>query len=456
MRAVAAALLLAAGPARAGGGPGTAVAPVFKLGVGARAAGMGDAFVSLADDAEASAWNPAGLARVPRKTVSLMHFSLFEDVNYEYLGYAHPVGRGGVGGHLAYLFTDAIPRTVEDAGGAFDPARSGGTFRNSELKLNLAGGWAPAEWAAVGAGGSYFQDRVDKDTADGFMGDLGALLRPHPRVWAGAALQNWGPAIRGGARPPAQTRFGAHWSPREGSIIAAGSSFAHDSDRRAFSLGVEQWFNGVGAVRGGYRFGDRRDAGGNRFSAGLGLRLGSTRVDYAFSPMGELGHTHRAALSFAFGASREGGEDPPPERPRRASRAPRRASAEDHLRQAEELIERESFALARSELTAASRALKEDDPLVVDVHTLTGRAALRENELAAAKEAFLKALSAARRGRFEGEAVAEAYAGLGFCLLREGDKARAGEFFRRALDAEPSPEVRASAEAELRRLKSRK
>ena len=34
----------------------------LKLGVGARALGMGGAFVGLADDASAGYWNPAGLA----------------------------------------------------------------------------------------------------------------------------------------------------------------------------------------------------------------------------------------------------------------------------------------------------------------------------------------------------------------------------------------------------------
>ncbi|MEK7743450.1 MAG: hypothetical protein AAB578_03605, partial [Elusimicrobiota bacterium] len=59
------------------GGAGTSVAPVFKLPAGARPAGMGNTFVSVADDANSGAWNPAGLSRVPRKSVSFMHQQLF-------------------------------------------------------------------------------------------------------------------------------------------------------------------------------------------------------------------------------------------------------------------------------------------------------------------------------------------------------------------------------------------
>ncbi len=43
---------------------GTTAAQFLKIGVGARAIGMGGAFAATADDITAMYWNPAGLARV--------------------------------------------------------------------------------------------------------------------------------------------------------------------------------------------------------------------------------------------------------------------------------------------------------------------------------------------------------------------------------------------------------
>ena len=53
----------------------------LNLGVGARALGMGKVQVSLADDATAGYWNPAGLANQTRKYDGvLMHSELFSGV----------------------------------------------------------------------------------------------------------------------------------------------------------------------------------------------------------------------------------------------------------------------------------------------------------------------------------------------------------------------------------------
>lgn len=460
MRALLACALaaLGAGRAFAGGGAGTSVAPVFKLGAGARPAGMGNTFVSVADDVNASAWNPAGLGRVAQKSVSFMHYQLFESINYEYLAYAQPVGAaGGVGAHLVYVFTNPIPRTVEDAGGSFDPNASGGTFGNSDLKLNVSGAFSPSDWLSLGAGADYFQDKVDKDSADGFMGDAGLMVKPLPKAAFGASLQNVGPAIRGGGRPPAQARAGGHWEPWEGGLAAAEYDYAFDSDRRIWSIGVEQWFMGMAAVRTGYQWGEKKDAGGNRYSAGMGLRLGPAQFDYAFSPLGELGGTHRVSLTFSFGAPREAlDRDLPP--PKAIAERPASVvlGAADHLRQAGELIGANRLDEARDELAAAARLSAEDDPLWVSIEERRGQVGLLENDVEGARKSFVKALSLAKQLGFKGPAVGDAYAGVGACLVRQGKTAQGVKFYKRALDEAPSPRTRAAVLLELERIQREK
>lgn len=94
-------LLLAAGPAFAG----TDAAAFLNSGVGARALAMGGAFVSVCDDPTAMYWNPAGLARINRFSVTTMSQSLgptqwdtLSDItpSYQFMGVTCPISRAGL------------------------------------------------------------------------------------------------------------------------------------------------------------------------------------------------------------------------------------------------------------------------------------------------------------------------------------------------------------------------
>ena len=60
-------------------------------GAGARAAGMGGAFIGVADDATAITWNPAGLTQLYRPEVSLVTRYVAESYKYESTLYANTV-----------------------------------------------------------------------------------------------------------------------------------------------------------------------------------------------------------------------------------------------------------------------------------------------------------------------------------------------------------------------------
>src|SRR5262245_19449958 len=89
----------------------------LRIGVGARALGMGSAFVGLADDGTAAYWNPAGLATLERREVTAMHAEQFGSiVQYDFLSYVMPIGspggaKHGLGISLVRLGVDEIPDT---------------------------------------------------------------------------------------------------------------------------------------------------------------------------------------------------------------------------------------------------------------------------------------------------------------------------------------------------------
>lgn len=286
-------------------GPGTSVAPILKLGLGARPAAMGGAFVSISNDVSASAWNPAGLAEVQQAEAALSDAVYYQGINLDYLTVASPLGKyGGIGGHAAYLTTGKIDRTAEDPSGSFDANTSGGSFSDSELKLNLSAAGTPVHWLSLGAGVDYLKDTVDQNTATGVMADFGLLAR-YDVFRFGISLDNAGPQVNGSDALPSVLRTGVSANPLEGLTLAFESDYQFDSQQKVFALGGEYWFGNYFALRAGYSLGDASDAGGLRFTGGFGTRLGAFQLDYAFSPFGELGDVNQVSLAYRFGPNRE-------------------------------------------------------------------------------------------------------------------------------------------------------
>ena len=70
---------------------------VLKAGVGARPLGMGGAFTSVADNADAPYWNPAGLGMLDRNEITAMQTRLSTDADHYYVSYIRPAFGGTLG-----------------------------------------------------------------------------------------------------------------------------------------------------------------------------------------------------------------------------------------------------------------------------------------------------------------------------------------------------------------------
>src|SRR5258705_452634 len=81
---------------------GTSSATFLRIGIGARAVGMGEAFVAVANDPSAIYWNPAGLASLQRRELSISHVQWPADVTYEHVTLILPSRR--LGGSVAMQF----------------------------------------------------------------------------------------------------------------------------------------------------------------------------------------------------------------------------------------------------------------------------------------------------------------------------------------------------------------
>ena len=152
---------------------------------GARAAGMGEAFVALADDATAVYWNPAGLAFQDQREISLMHANWLPqfgaDLFYDFGSYIHPVeGLGTFGFNVTYL--NLGEQTITDETGP----EALGTFKSYEYALSATYGTLLAENWGVGLGLRYIRSNLSSvgiGTAQGdgkanaFAFDLSTLYK---------------------------------------------------------------------------------------------------------------------------------------------------------------------------------------------------------------------------------------------------------------------------------------
>ena len=306
----------------------------LRIGVGARALGMGSAFVGLADDGTAAYWNPAGLATLRLREATAMHAEQFGSiVKYDFLSYAMPIGdpgkaRQSLGFSFIRLGVDDIPDTRgleildQNGNGKFDypddrlVVDESRFIFNSDNDVALMISYAREVRPGLSLGGNFKMIRQwlgDSLRSNGFGLDAGVLW-VGPKGWsAGARLSDatttrilWNtgtnefiaPSLRIGG---AKTRdFGN----RRHVVTAALDVQVGFSDERLssqahlggvtfeFHPGVEYWIERRVALRAGME--------ARNFSAGGGIRVRRFGMDYAYLDHRDLDSSHRVSLSYAF------------------------------------------------------------------------------------------------------------------------------------------------------------
>lgn len=277
---------------------GTSSAQFLKLGAGARAAAMGNAFSSIADDATAAYWNPAGLAQIEDAQIALMHNSWLMDTQYQYLGAARPFGSHAIGLSLYRMdfgtidgYTDQDVKTA-----SFDAGSMAGSLTWSH---ELQNGFF------IGASGKFIQEKIENESASAFAGDIGALLQ-HQNLNFSASLHHIGPKMKFVKEKedlPQTVRLGVSGQFLDESLRLAADYALPNDDDGTIHTGAEYFLADQIAIRAGYQVtpGNKLDVGGlTGLTAGAGLRFGQFSFDYAFTPFGDLGTTHKISILIRF------------------------------------------------------------------------------------------------------------------------------------------------------------
>ena len=286
--------------AYAGDGPGTSAFNFLNIGVSARSAATGGALSAVSDGPMAAYYNPAGLARAENTQVAGMHSEWFQDLRYEYLGFATPVGqKGGLGISFSYLSYGQI----DGYSAANDPI---GGISAYDISATISYGRVISSGLSMGIGFKTISEKLDDVETTGFAGDFG-LQYNAGRFLTGLSIMNFGPKLKydlSSSPLPTTVNAGVSFFPFDNGITMMAGASVPLTGRVTFKGGVEYVLSNLLILRTGY---DSQQAysGKNGISFGGGLNLSTHSLDYAYNVNSIFGGTHQFSFVFRFGQPRE-------------------------------------------------------------------------------------------------------------------------------------------------------
>ncbi len=312
---------------------GTTSAKFLSIPVGARALAMGGAYVSIADDANAIYWNPAGLAQLGNREILFMHSEWLADINFDYLAFAINAGTGSaIGVSLTAMTMGEFEVTTE-----LSPEGTGEVFSASSFALGFTYSRQLTDAFMIGGTAKYVLEKIWNSSATGFAVDVGTLFRtPIKNLRLGASISNFGTKmqmsgdnllVRKDIDPgtfgnnedvnallvtdkfdmPLNLKLGLSYDVNFGEqnrlTIASDATYPNDNEQ-SLNVGAEYSFNDFIFFRGGYRslFQENSE---EEFVLGAGLERSIVRgfgikIDYAFQSWVRLQDVHQFSIAINF------------------------------------------------------------------------------------------------------------------------------------------------------------
>ena len=315
---------------------GTTAAPFLKIAVGARALAMGEAYVTLAEDASALFWNPGGISRVSSVQLLLTHYDYIADLTYDYGAMVLPLGRAGVlGAHFAYLGMPDIDRTT-----VLMPEGTGERVSAASYSAGVSYARALTDRFAIGGTLKMITEQIWHSSAQGVAGDLGLMYTSNFRnLKLGMSISNYGTSMQMEGRDllvqhdidestvgnnnsinallstdgfdlPILFRVGVSMNLtrdllglKNHDLILAVDAVHPNDNLEYLNIGTEYRLYQMAAIRMGYRqLGLEDNQGGLTMGFGLNLNLFNAKlaVDYAAVDFGYFDYLNKFSLSVSF------------------------------------------------------------------------------------------------------------------------------------------------------------
>jgi len=299
---------------------GTSAAQFLKIGQGSRGLGMGEAFVAIANDAEALYWNPAGLTNFDKHSVFFSHTQWLVEVQLEYAGFVyHLNSTNAVGVALTFLHTDEMKETTE-----FQPLGTGRYFTFSDFLLSFTYARRMTDKFSFGISTKWMQENIAELTMRSLLFDLGIFYNTGWRTTRfGVVISNFGSDMEPTGNityrnlenaevtvnsfqsfpPPIIFRIGlaADLYTGKNQILTGSVQLNHPNDNKEnLNFGLEYGWRKTLFLRAGYKSAQIEENlsfgfGIQTLIAGFGFKL-----DYAYTNFGRLGYVNRFSAKIEF------------------------------------------------------------------------------------------------------------------------------------------------------------
>ncbi len=312
---------------------GTTAGKFLSIPVGARAVGMGGAYVAVANDASAMFWNPAGISSIYQYEAVFTHSQWLADIDFNYGGIVIPMQDVGVFGvNFTSLTMDQMERTTE-----LQPEGTGEFFSVGSFAVGVSFARNLTEWFSLGGNVKYVNESIWNSSATGFGIDIGTLFTtPFTGLKFGAGISNFGTKMQitgedllvqnditpnNGNNPninaelktdkfdlPLTLRIGFAYTPisdEDQELLLVADAIHPNDNTESVSLGAEySGFKRVVALRAGYRSLGQQDSE-EEFTVGGGLKYAiqpdlTVKFDYAFQQYGRFDNIHKFSIGVVF------------------------------------------------------------------------------------------------------------------------------------------------------------
>lgn len=293
---------------------GTSGAQSLEMGMGVRATGMGGAFCAIADNSDAIYWNPAGLGQLWKTEICAGQYKWVEDIDYNFINFVYPLlglrasnvdELGAFGASLVLLNSGNIP-------GRDILGNTTSNFKVEDRIIVLSYGKKILKDTFFGVSGKHIKQEIQVEKEGAYAFDMGMLYYPRETgISLGITFQNMGNNYEFLGQEdslPFNIKMGIAGRVLDDKLLLAADFNKPKYSNYYTNIGTEWEIDKVFKLRLGY---DSDVDVGNGISMGLGIGLKEVDIyfmpiaevnfDYAFVDYGDLGVTHRIAITLKFG-----------------------------------------------------------------------------------------------------------------------------------------------------------
>lgn len=313
---------------------GTTAGQFLKIQIGARAIGMGGAYVALANDVSSFYWNPAGLARVgPNGGVNFVHTNWLAEMKFDFAAVALRISNFGTLG-LSFTSLSMPDMKVRTE---FEPEGTGEYFSAMDMVIGVGYARTLTDRFSMGITAKYIRQQIWHMSASTIAFDIGILFKTDFNwLTLGMDISNFGPKLQYSGKDifinydfspnehgdnenifadlqtdkwdlPLLFRFGVAMeimNQEMNQLIAAIEARHPNDNTESLSFGMEYGFRHRFFLRGGYQslYEDESEKG---LTLGTGIVYYLTKsiplyFDYAYADWGRLNDVQRFSVEIHF------------------------------------------------------------------------------------------------------------------------------------------------------------